>query len=85
VHAIMNPLTQSREESRSTPEAAGGDLTRTTGRAGGDPAAGRSCVERVVLDEAGAAEAMREHLSGVERLVLGPDAVRRTSRPPSIV
>jgi GntR family transcriptional repressor for pyruvate dehydrogenase complex len=70
VHAIMDLLTQSREESLNTP---------------GRPQRSHQDHRRVLdairrRDEAGAAEAMRDHVSGVERLVVGPEAVARRKR-----
>jgi GntR family transcriptional repressor for pyruvate dehydrogenase complex len=67
VHAIMDLLTQSREESLNTP-----------GRARRSHEDHRRVLEAIRRrDEAGVAEAMREHLTAVEGLVLGPEAARR--------
>jgi GntR family transcriptional repressor for pyruvate dehydrogenase complex len=70
VHAIMDLLAQSREESLNTP---------------GRPQRSHQDHRRVLQairrgDEAGAAEAMRDHVTGVERLVLGRDAGARRKR-----
>jgi GntR family transcriptional repressor for pyruvate dehydrogenase complex len=67
IHALMDLLSQSREESLNTP---------------GRPQRSHQDHRRVLeairrRDESGAAEAMREHVSGVERLVLGSEAVAR--------
>ncbi len=62
VHAIMDLLTQSREESLNTP----GRPTRSHENH-------RRILEAIVKhDEAGASSAMLDHLVTVERLVLGP-------------
>jgi GntR family transcriptional repressor for pyruvate dehydrogenase complex len=70
VHAIMDLLTQSREESLNTP---------------GRPQRSHQDHRRVLdairrRDETGAANAMRDHVSAVERLVLGPETVGRRKR-----
>jgi GntR family transcriptional repressor for pyruvate dehydrogenase complex len=67
VHAIMDLLTQCREESLSTP---------------GRPERSHQDHRRVLdairrRDEAGATSAMRDHVAAVEGLVLGPEATRR--------
>jgi GntR family transcriptional regulator, transcriptional repressor for pyruvate dehydrogenase complex len=73
VHAIMDLLAQSREESLNTP---------------GRPERSHQDHRRVldaVLDrnDAAAEQAMRDHLDAVESLVLGPEALarRRRTRP----
>ena len=68
VHAIMDLLTQCREESLNTP---------------GRPERSHQDHRRVLdairrRDDAGAANAMRDHVAAVEDLVLGPAAARRT-------
>jgi GntR family transcriptional repressor for pyruvate dehydrogenase complex len=70
VHGMMDLLTQSREESLNTP---------------GRPARSHQDHRRVLdairrRDEAGAQEAMRDHLVAVEGLVLSPDVVSRSRR-----
>jgi GntR family transcriptional regulator, transcriptional repressor for pyruvate dehydrogenase complex len=68
VHAIMDLLTQSREESLNTP---------------GRPQRSHQDHRRVLeairrRDDTAAAAAMRDHVTAVEGLVLGPEATRRT-------
>lgn len=67
VHAIMDLLTQCREESLSTP---------------GRPERSHQDHRRVLeairrRDEGAAATAMRDHVTAVEGLVLGPESARR--------
>ena len=69
VHGIMDLLTQSREESLSTP---------------GRPTRSHESHRRILAaiagrDEEGARAAMLDHLRGVEALVLTPDAFRKES------
>lgn len=72
VNAIMDLLTQSREESLNTP-----------GRSERSHQNHRRILEAVGRrDEAGAAQAMREHLLAVEELVLGAEALERRGRTP---
>lgn len=67
VHAVMDLLTQSREESLNTP---------------GRPQRSHQDHRRVLeairqRDDTAAAAAMRDHVTAVEALVLGPEAARR--------
>ena len=71
-HAVMDLLTQSREESLNTP---------------GRPHRSHEDHRRIVAaiaarDDAGARRAMLDHLEAVEKLVLAPEAVDR-ARPPA--
>ncbi|MBI4637989.1 MAG: FadR family transcriptional regulator [Candidatus Rokubacteria bacterium] len=69
-HAIMDLLTQSREESLNTP-----------GRPARSHRDHRRILEAITRrDEAGARQAMLDHLVAVEALVLGPDAGARKKR-----
>ena len=69
VHGIMDLLTQSREESLSTP-----------GRPTRSHASHRRILNAIAArDEDAAREAMLDHLRSVEEVVLAPDAFRRAS------
>ena len=69
VHGIMDLLTQSREESLSTP-----------GRPTRSHESHRRILEAITAhDEEAARRAMLDHLLGVEALVLGPDAFHKES------
>jgi GntR family transcriptional regulator, transcriptional repressor for pyruvate dehydrogenase complex len=71
VHGIMDLLTQSREESLSTP----GRPTRS------HQSHCRILEAIAAHDQEGARRAMLDHLLGVEALVLGPDAIdKRATR-----
>jgi len=66
VHGIMDLLTQSREESLSTP-----------GRPNRSHESHRQILSAIAArDEVAAHQAMLDHLLGVEALVLGPEAFR---------
>jgi len=70
VHAIMDLLAQSREESLGTP-----------GRAERSHQDHRRLLEAIKQRQPGAAEqAMRDHLEAVEALVLGPEALAARER-----
>jgi GntR family transcriptional repressor for pyruvate dehydrogenase complex len=71
-HAVMDLLTQSREESLNTP---------------GRPNRSHEDHRRIVAairarDDDGARRAMLDHLEAVEKLVLAPEAVDTVRRPP---
>jgi len=71
-HAVMDLLTQSREESLNTP-----------GRPNRSHEDHRRIVAAIAArDDAGARRAMLDHLEAVEKLVLAPEAVDAT-RPPA--
>jgi GntR family transcriptional repressor for pyruvate dehydrogenase complex len=70
-HAVMDLLTQSREESLNTP-----------GRPNRSHEDHRRIVAAIAArDDTGARRAMLDHLEAVEKLVLAPEAVDATRRP----